>query len=66
MMDTDKLQTLVQTCCDALNLARDLDIDISREFDALTKKILTVSDAACVADLENLRAALRPNSLAVH
>jgi hypothetical protein len=66
MMDTDQLEKLVQTCCDVFNIARELDIDISREFDALTKKILAVSDAACVADLENLRAALRPNSLAVH
>ena len=65
MMNTDKLQKLVQLGCDLMNLADEIDLDIDAEMDAVMKKIQQVSDVRTADDLKMLRAALRPISNAI-
>lgn len=65
MFDENKLLKLMETCCDVMNLAAALDININAELEAATRKILTVAHERSSADLANLRAALRPRSTAV-
>jgi acyl carrier protein len=62
MMNTDKLQKLVQLCCDVMNVADELDINIDAEMDAVMKNIQTVSDVVTADDLHLLRISLRPLS----
>jgi CHAD domain-containing protein len=65
MMNTDKLQKLVQLCCDVMNAADELDIDIGHEMDAVLKKIQSVSDVTTADDLHLLRVSLRPLSKSI-
>jgi hypothetical protein len=62
MMDEDKLIKLLELCCDVMNAAADIDINVEKEMDTAMKTILTVADKHIIADFANIRAAFRSNS----
>jgi hypothetical protein len=59
MQDPEKVQQLVETICEVLDLADDLEIDVRKEVETLSAKILKLTSANDTADIGALRELLK-------